>query len=925
MTIRSARPHSTLRLQLHRGFGFAEALAQCDYFAALGVSHIYASPIFSARSGSTHGYDVVDPQQVNPELGGEPGLRALVQGLHQRGMGLILDIVPNHMAIGSQNPWWCDVLLWGEQSAYANWFDIAWQGPDTALHGKVLLPILGDSYGVLLSAGAFTLDFDGRSGRFSITYGDQHLPLAPQAYAALLAHSDAPCLDEARAIFAALAHGDKPALQQQAQRGWQLLQVAAAQDAGATAIAALLQQLVTAPGAAMHALLECQHYRLCDWRNAGDEINWRRFFEIGDLIGMRVEREDVFEATHSGLFRLVEQGLVDGVRIDHIDGLADPRAYARQLRTRLQSLRAAWTPQPVYIIAEKILATDEQLPVDWGLDGTSGYDFMDQVGAWLHEGHGSVALDAIWYRSCADSDVDARLFRPLVSNTRRRLLEQNFASELQALCQTLHTLARSEPATRDLSLHSIHRCVLELLVSFPVYRSYADADGCCPYDAHLIRTTATQVSERLRALDRPSLLAVVAWLSGAASAASPATKQLRWRARTRWQQLTPPLTAKSTEDTAFYRYGRLLSRNEVGSMPAQLALSSDHLHRYAAQRHYHFPDAMLSTATHDHKRGEDARARLAVLSEVPQQWGQALRQWQQINQAARAQAPIDAVDELMLYQSLIGVWPLARLDLRDVRQRLSAWQQKALREAKRRSDWNAPDLAYEAVCDAFLMQILRDAPDNDFLPALQQFLDQIAAAGALNGLSQTMLRLTMPGVPDLYQGCEFWDFSLVDPDNRRAVDYAARQAMMQHGQRQPLTLDDWRSGGCKQQLIQMLLHFRRSHSDLFNKGHYVPLTVQGSLASKLIAFARSVDTCTVVVVCSRHSAGEINAEDDLPLIEASRWGDTRVLLPTHSGKQWQSILSGAQGALTVIADGPWALPVAAVLRGFPVDLLVLSR
>src|SRR5450830_33604 len=747
---------ATVRLQFHRDFSFDDALAQLDYYAALSVSHLYASPIFAARSGSTHGYDVIDPGRVNPELGGEPGLRRLVQALHARHMGLIVDIVPNHMAVGEHNPWWCDVLRWGQHSRHAGWFDIEWLGADPALHGKVLLPVLGKPYGEVLRDGEIGLHFDAESAQLQVVIPGHRLPLAPEDYAAILAATPSPHLHAAASAFSRLLDA---AVQEErqtlARHAWRELATAAAQADGLRAINQALAPFsaATPHGAqALHALLERQHYRLCDWRNAGDEINWRRFFEIGDLIGMRVEREDVFEATHSGLFRLVEQGLVDGVRIDHIDGLADPRAYARQLRTRLQSLRAAWTPQPVYIIAEKILATDEQLPVDWGLDGTSGYDFMDQVGAWLHEGHGSVALDAIWYRSCADSDVDARLFRPLVSNTRRRLLEQNFASELQALCQTLHTLARSEPATRDLSLHSIHRCVLELLVSFPVYRSYADADGCCPYDAHLIRTTATQVSERLRALDRPSLLAVVAWLSGAASAASPATKQLRWRARTRWQQLTPPLTAKSTEDTAFYRYGRLLSRNEVGSMPAQLALSSDHLHRYAAQRHYHFPDAMLSTATHDHKRGEDARARLAVLSEVPQQWGQALRQWQQINQAARAQAPIDAVDELMLYQSLIGVWPLARLDLRDVRQRLSAWQQKALREAKRRSDWNAPDLAYEAVCDAFLMQILRDAPDNDFLPALQQFLDQIAAAGALNGLSQTMLRLTMPGVPDLYQG-----------------------------------------------------------------------------------------------------------------------------------------------------------------------------
>ncbi|WP_050478934.1 malto-oligosyltrehalose synthase [Herbaspirillum rhizosphaerae] len=924
---------ATIRLQFHRGFTFDDALAQIDYYAALGISHVYASPILTARSGSTHGYDGVDPDRVNAELGGEEALRRLVQALHARHMGLIVDIVPNHMAIGAQNAWWCDVLLWGRHSRYANWFDIEWLGADPALHGKVLLPVLGRAYGQVLRDGEIGLGFEPASARLHIEIPGNRLPVAPEDYVEILSAADALRLGEAVSAFRRV---QEAAVQEErcvaADHAWQVLGKAVEDpEALADVHAALANFSAATPHGmqALHALLERQHYRLCDWRNAGDEINWRRFFEIGDLIGMRVEQDEVFEATHATLFRLYGEGLIDGVRIDHIDGLADPAAYVQQLRRRLQGLRANMHP---YIIAEKILAAEENLRNSWGLDGTTGYDFMDQVSGVLHDGQGATVLDAIWKEYRADPDG----FGFVVLAARRRLLSQNFASEFNALTSALHALARSSVGTRDISLMSIRRCMLELLAYFPVYRTYGDREGCDKRDAFLIRTTAARVRDSLRKPDQATLDALCAWLADSPQLEMQDERhsQLHWRSLTRFQQLTPPLTAKSTEDTAFYRYGRLLSRNEVGSEPAQLALPVEDFHRDVLRRQRDFPCSMLATATHDHKRGEDSRMRLAVLSEAPAHWQQILQRWRALNHAARVQTAIDAVDELMLYQTLIGVWPLQQAEETKALQsgelvgRVSEWQRKALREAKRRTDWNAPDLAYEAHCEGFLQRILRLDADNHFLPALRSFVQEIAAAGVLNSLSQTMLKLTAPGIPDLYQGCELWDFSLVDPDNRRPVDYAWRQELMAREQAHALTLEGWRDGACKQQLIRTLLHFRSGREILLTSADYIPLTVTGELEQHLLAFARSTGDLTVVILCSRHAARLIagghsaqSLQSAVPLIPPQRWGDTRVHLPLEwTDGQWQSILSGGRGAVR-----EQRIAVGEALQTFPVDLLVLSR
>lgn len=908
-------PRATLRLQFHRDFRFDDALAQLDYAAALGVSHLYASPIWTARAGSTHGYDVTDPTRVNPELGGEDGLRRLVHALHARNMGLIVDIVPNHMALGEDNPWWRDVLLWGRHSAYAEWFDIDWQSSDPALYGKVLLPVLGQSYGSALRAGDIGLALDG--AHLFIVCPGMRLPLAPALYAEVLSAASSSRLCGAVAAFGRVRDADRQTHRQAlAAQAWRALETALADPAThADAVAALTRYAPDSASGrlALHTLLECQHLRLCDWRNAGDEINWRRFFEISDLIGMRVEREDVFDAMHALLFRLAGEGLIDGVRIDHIDGLAEPAAYVQRLRNRLEAL---CPDRPVYIVAEKILGADECLPADWGLDGTTGYDFMDQVAAVLHDATGAAALNAAWHVSRAEPDDYGQLVRA----ARRRLLERNFASEFQALVLTLHALARAGTDTRDVTRMAIRRCMQALLVHFPVYRTYGTRAGCNNRDCAVVRAASVQARAQLRVSDHAVLDVVTGFLSTAQPEGDDPRAPLRWRALTRFQQLTPPLTAKSVEDTVFYRYGRLLSRNEVGADASRLALRPADFHRYAARRRHDFPHAMLATATHDHKRGEDARMRLAVLSELPEQWQAALQQWHTMNQSE--QSRIDYADEMMLYQTLIGVWPMEKkgLDTGELAARVGQWQRKALREAKRRSDWTTPDEEYEAQCDAFLQSILRTGEDNGFLPSLDRFVADIAAAGVLNSLSQTMLKLTVPGVPDLYQGSECWDFSLVDPDNRRPVDYAGHRQMLHEHRSAPLSLAHWHSGACKQQLIRLLLQCRADKTTLFRTGDYRALAVEGVLHDNLIAFARHDGDQTAVVLCSRHAARLIHGRQAVPLIPVQCWGDTVVRLPADWAQtHWKSALTGMHGSVV-----DHCVVVAQSLTQFPVDLLLLS-
>jgi len=927
----TAPVRATARLQLHRGFGFEAALAQLPYYARLGISHLYVSPILRARAGSMHGYDIVDHRAVNPELGGEDGLRRLVAGLREHGMGLIVDIVPNHMAVGgNDNAWWLDVLARGRDSAYATHFDIDWDVPDPLLRERVLAPFLGKPYGEVLDDGELQLRCDEVRGTFHVAYFDHVFPLSPASYAPLLREGgEALAAAAARFREASVSHRGRGARHAAFDAACSAF---AGQIAGSatfrSAVHALLQ-LHDPAGAdgreRLHQLLERQHYRLAWWRTAADEINWRRFFDVIDLAGLRIQEPAVFEAVHETVFRLYAEGLIDGFRVDHVDGLADPGAYCRKLRSRLRLLQArrpASAPSgPAYLVVEKILAPQEQLNRDWQTDGTSGYAFMNDVGAVLHDAAGEEALTRLW-RRCTGRDGD---FETEERAARRRIPQELLAADFGACAHALHVIAQADPRCRDWTLGAIRRVLAELLVHFPVYRTYADANGRSDADAAIMRAVVAAAKQTCRPAERALVDHMDGWLGGVAPRRLPAprARRLALRALARFQQLTSPVAAKSVEDTAFYRYGRLLSRNEVGANPTQFSMNVAEFHQACHERRQRYPQAMLATATHDHKRGEDLRARLAVISEMPEAWEQVVTQWIGLN--ARLRVPFgsgtapDATDEYLLYQMIVGAWPLQLSEhdadgLQALAGRLAAWQQKAIREAKRRSGWVEPNLDYEAGCEYFLRQLLDPSESADFLADLQRFVARIAPAGALNGLSQTLLRCTSPGMPDLYQGTEFWDFSLVDPDNRRPVDYGARLRALDGGTLRE-RLAGWQDGGIKQQLIARTLQLRRRHSRLFERGDYLPLTLSGERAAHAIAYARADDDEALLVIVPR-LVSSFASPGSLAIAPAA-WLDTAVELPERLQRRWHD----AFGSLADF-DAGRRLPLAGVLRDLPLALLV---
>ncbi|RZI42448.1 malto-oligosyltrehalose synthase [Herbaspirillum sp. HC18] len=926
-------PRATARLQLHRDFDFDRAAEVVPYYATLGISHIYSSPILTARSGSTHGYDIVDPTRINPELGGEEGLRRLVARIREAGMGLILDIVPNHMGIGPENPWWQHVLEWGQASPYARWFDIDWQPADETLHGKVMAPFLGQPYGDVLQSGDIALQYDALRGRFFVAYYAHRFPVAPADYAAILRAADSAPLAATIATFEEDRDEKGEITQQTADAGFGLLSETGLTAEGRAAIdVALAAFSPSAPQGpeALHALLERQHYRLAWWRCAADGINWRRFFEVTDLAGVRVEQDDVFEATHALIFRLYIEGLLDGVRIDHVDGLADPGAYCRKLRRRLQALasqRPAELPvAPAYIIVEKILAHGEQLRTDWEIDGTSGYDFMDRAGALLLDPAGEAPLTAMW-TALSGHNLD---FQDEVRQARRQLLANNLAGEFEAAARALHAVARTDLRTRDFSLGAIRRVFAELLVHFSVYRTYA---GSSEPDEAVINRALEQARQSVDRTETQLLDVLAHWLSGAAprNADNPRVRALHQRAITRFQQLTPPLAAKSVEDTAFYRYGRLLSRNEVGSDPGQFACSVQEFHEANMRRLQRFPNSMLATATHDHKRGEDVRARIAVLSEIPDEWERAVREWMALNAPLRSEVAEEGgsgpsigpqpADELMLYQMLAGAWPLdlAPLDREGVAEfaeRIERWQTKALREAKQVSGWVLPNEEYEAACRRFLAGILDVRADNRFLAQLAAFVERLAPAGAVNSLVQTVLRMTSPGVPDLYQGTEFWDFSLVDPDNRRPVDYEARIRALEEVAPAIEGIEQWRNGCLKQQVILRTLQLRACEPELFSRGEYLPLDMTGALAGHAIGFAR-VQGDRKMIVLTTHLPVRILAQDGTPIVPAARWIDTAAVFPAAGDSTWRNIFTGK-----AVRAASGKIRIAEALEQLPVSILI---
>lgn len=823
-------PRATLRLQFHRGFTFADAAAHAGYFARLGVSHVYASPIAVARPGSMHGYDVIDPTIVNPELGGEEGLLVLAERLREDGIGLIIDIVPNHMAVDTRNEWWRDVLRRGRASPHAEWFDIDWEANGDR-PARILLPVLGRPLVDVIDAGELSIATDPEGGP-ELRYFENVFPLSDGSVEG---------------------------------RG------------------------------SLYNLLARQHYRLDSWRVAGDRINWRRFFDINELVCLRMERPEAFEAVHALPLRLYAEGVIDGLRIDHVDGLTDPAGYCRRLRERLDTLAREHGRPRAWLVVEKILLKGETLPGNWGCDGTTGYDFMDEVSALQHDPEGEAPLAKSWTRlsgrpaGFADEELVAR----------REIVARSFSAQLEACAAAWQDMVGDlvPPPT-------LRRLLAEFLAHVPVYRTYGTGEVLSDHDSDILREVARKATKSCLATDRwavePLLSAMV----------TPQSTRGSWpRAMARFQQLSAPVAAKAVEDTGFYRYGRLLSRNDVGFDIETFSLDAKGFHARMQRRRFDYPHTMLATATHDHKRGEDLRARLAVVSEFTTDWTELL------SRRVDPASPLTPGDQAMLLQMVVGAWPL---DLRQddaggrtaLAERLCGWQQKALREAKLESDWAAVNESYEEAARNFTMRLVAQAAMTDLLDDLLAFVRRIAPAGAVNGLAQCLLKLTVPGVPDIYQGTDLWDFSLVDPDNRRPVDFAAR-AMVSSA---PLTelIRHWRDGRIKQALIRRALALRRRAPHLFAEGSYRPVEVEGALRESVVAFVRQAGDDWLLVAVPR-LVSRIVAEEGGLAFRTDAWAGTSLRLEDDCARSMYDVLRGCSRDLTPRPglDRIWGeLPVA---------------
>ena len=922
---------ATARLQFHRDFPMDRATDLVPYLAKLGISHLYASPLLTARPGSTHGYDIVDHNAINPELGGEAALHRLVAALRAENMGLILDIVPNHMGVGgSDNAWWLDVLEWGRASPYAGYFDIDWDPPDPALRGTLLAPFLGASYGEALAAGDIVLKFDDSDGRFFASVYDAHrFPIAPRDYPTILRAAGGG-LDALAEPFVSATGEDSRARAAEGRAELLAAHPARRQDF-ARAVAAFAPDQ-DASRNRLHMLLERQSYRLAWWRAASDEINWRRFFDINGLAGMRQEQAEVFDATHAFVLRLYAEGLIDGLRIDHVDGLADPRGYCRKLRRRLQTEHEKRPPalrrEAPVLWVEKILFQHERLAADWLTDGTTGYDFMNEVSAVLHDPAGEGPLTHLWH-ALSGRPAD---FEDEAEPARRQILRQALSSELWATSAAFHRVLRRNLATRDWTLTRVRRALEEILVHFHTYRIYAGLGGASGSDAQALAWAMAGARRTTRSADAGLLDILGRLIAGDGIRDVPAgAARAGWlRAMVGFQQLSAPTAAKSVEDTAFYRYGRLLSRNEVGSEPSQWSLTPAAFHATARERRRRLPRALLATATHDHKRGEDTRARLAVLSEIPDEWEAAVGRWTRLNAAVKrevgGEAAPDAADELMLYQTLVAAWPLD-LDAGDAeglaafRARVGGWLEKAVREAKRHSEWAAPNEAYEQACQDLLAQCLDPARSAPVAREICELAGRIAPAGAANGLAQTLLRLTSPGVPDLYQGTEFWDFSLVDPDNRNPVDFAGRQRALAGAQPPAALLETWRDGRVKQAVIARALAVRARAPGLFARGSYIPLRAEGPAAEHVLAFVRIDEGRAVLAASGRLLAGLLGEAATAPLPPVTSWRGTCVLLPRNlMSRTWSDALGGAAPP-SLQRSGGLRIALAELFATLPVALL----
>lgn len=936
-------PSATYRVQLNQDFRFADTVKILDYLHELGISDLYLSPILASRKGSGHGYDVTDPTRINPELGSEEEFAALQSELQNRGMGLLLDTVPNHMAASAENPWWMDVLENGAQSAFAAFFDIEWHPHSRSLDGKILLPVLGRPFGDALDSGEIKLTLQDE--RFFFQYFDSLFPLTPRSYHAILDHrsdhlkerlgEDAFPYHEYSGILASfreLSGADRRAAETAAERR---LRFESARDrlkslmaAGKEVAGFVLENIGDINGREgdpgsfrfLQRLLAEQNYKLAFWQNLNESINYRRFFTIADLVGVRVEDQLVFEATHGLILRLVSKNPFAGLRVDHIDGLRDPLAYLNKLQERISSEEAQKETSP-YVLVEKILARHENLPGDWPVSGTTGYDYLNEANALFVEPEGAGRIEEIYSTFIGRKQN----FADVAYQKKKLVMNTLLGVEMRTLGRQLAELAAQDRYARELNREQLIDALIEVTACLPVYRTYIrNMDLPAPATKYIeealaaARSRAPNVSpacfdfvrEVLLILNPPHVLVD--------------QREARLAFVMRWQQFTGPIVAKGLEDTALYVYHPLLSLNEVGGDPDPSdILSLDDFYAFLESRRK-WPGSLNASSTHDTKRSEDVRARLNALSEMPSEWSEHLARWAKLNARHKDQvaghAVPDSNEEYFLYQTLLGVFPLDQESCATLLKRVQEHVLKATREAMVHTRWTRPNQPHEDALLKFVARILSQDDNREFLQHFCQFQKKVAYFGMVNGLSQTLLKIALPGVPDFYQGSELWDLRLVDPDNRGPIDFAKRAAALDSivnadsGKAPRKFVDNWHDGCVKLYLIWKALRFRRAHDDLFREGEFVTLQSAGANAHNVIAFVRKRGTSWALAAVPRWLS-------QVPT-KASRefnWNDTRLTLPSGSPARWDSVLTGTQLALTNQAGEQHAM-VSDLLRDFPVAL-----
>jgi (1->4)-alpha-D-glucan 1-alpha-D-glucosylmutase len=979
-------PTSTYRLQFGPKFTFRDAKALVPYLSDLGITDLYSSPLLLTCSQAGHGYDICDHGRLNPDLGSEEDFDALVAALRARGMGLLLDIVPNHMGIaGSANTWWMDVMENGPSSVYAPLFDIDWHPVTPELENRVLLPVLEDQYGSVLERGDLKLAYE--DGAFFILYGEWKLPVAPRTYGGILDRSlnelvsasaeESEHILELRSIMTAISYLPPPTEQDAekiAERNREkevikrrisaLYEASPDTRASIDATIRMLNGTVGEPKSfdLLDELIDAQVYRLAYWRVAADEVNYRRFFDINDLAAIRTETAEAFQATHELILTLLAEGKVTGLRIDHADGLRDPARYSRQLQESylVHSALARISPArvqnditdavekwlsahmgrngsrapswPLYAVVEKILSEGELLPEDWAVHGTTGYDFLNAVNGLFVRGANRRALQRIYTRF---SGAHAG-YQDLVNSSKKMIMLVSLSSEINALSHQLERIAKRNRRYRDFTLNGLTFAIREVIACLPAYRTYiSGSSDLSARDRSYVETAAARAKRRnprtaIAIFDfiRDTLL--LRNINEFRQEDQPALISFAMK----FQQITGPVMAKGVEDTAFYVYNRLVSLNEVGGNPERFGVTVAAFHEQNDRRHKRWPHSLLATSTHDTKRGEDVRARIDVLSELPRDWNEAVTRWGLFNATSKTMvdgepAP-DRNDEYLLYQTLVGAWPFEPVtpkEFAEFRERITAYMLKATREAKVHTSWVNPNDDYDAAMRNFVLRLLPDGADTPFLHDLRALQRRVAYYGHLNSLSQVLLKATSPGVPDTYQGTELWDFSLVDPDNRRPVDFASTTRLLaqlkKRGARSPASLlqeliTHWQDGRIKLYLTAKALNLRKEHPEIFLDGDYLPLRGHGPAEEHVVAYARRRGPAWALVAVPRLVAG-LCAPDEAPLGQEV-WGDTGVVLPRRAPQSWHNVLTGET---LDAARSPRAmiLSLAEVLRSFPVALL----